>query len=355
MKKNKTILYVLIPFISFPFLLIFVIFTSINSFCQNQASPIKKAEAAIEVKIPEGLYLYKPNFREDSVFSPLVLVENKKLVDPYVLVQMMGIKSFLKKYVTEKTFNVYVGSELFGKLKNMNLTSISTKNKCQGDNFVPDIQGNGQYEGKPLPYGWLKEEKGSGYLYRIYGSTKIVITPESFQMRKKPLILPVTDSDIERMIEAVQKHIVPKEIEDINIRLEKENRRVIREEGSYLRVAEAYDLDGNGKKDLVGIYYLNTINNKGGSSRDILFILPNTVKVEKVISGSAVPSFMLGGVIDIDQDGVQELIMVSSFMPGTDSGDRRQIEILRYTSEGWVSIFRSKWICDHLGFYVPYY
>jgi hypothetical protein len=348
-KENRTILIIPILFI----LISFFIFVNTNSFCQNTRAPqIKKSETPIQVKIPDGLYLYKPNFGEDSIFSPLVLVENRKLVDPYALAQKMGFQAFLKKYVKGKTFNVYVGSELFGKLSHLDLKSISTKDKCQGDDFVPDIQGKGQYEGKPLPYGWIKEEKGSGYLFRVYGSTKILITPESFQMTKKPLLFPVTDADMEQMVEAVRKNLVPGEIDHINKYLAKENRRVIGESGSRLRVAEAFDLDGNGKKDLIGVYYLHTVNNQGGSNRDILFILWDTGKVEKITFGDNVISLILSGTLDIDQDGLQELIIPTILISNPDSGDRRQINILRDTPIGWVNIYYPKWVCDAFVFWV---
>lgn len=349
MKKNrKTILFI---FISIFLVLIVAVSLIDNSFCQNTWAPqIKKAETPIQVKIPDGLYLYKPYFGEDKsgIFSPLVLVKNKKLIDPYVLAKKIGFEALSRECVTGKTFNVYVGSELFGKLRNLNLYYVSTPMRCQGGDFLLDIQCKGHYEGKPLPYGWFKEEKGSGYWYKYYGSTKIVVTPEGFKMTEKPLLFPVTDADMERMVEAVRKNFVPSTVEHLNKLYKNENRRVIGESGSRLYVAEAFDLDGNGEKDLVGIYGFSAKHTAGGFwGNDIVFVLWDTGKIEKIASDYyRSPAFILGGVIDIDQDGIQELIMASRCTPGPDSGDRRQIDILHHGPSGWKSIFRSKWICD---------
>ena len=188
-----------------------------------------------------------------------------------------------------------------------------------------------------------------GQRYKIYSSTKILIAPQSYRVPKKQVLFTVTDEDMQRMTEAVRKHLVPREIEEINRTLAKEKRRVIGESKSRLDVIEAFDLDGNGKKDLVGIYYLSVVHNnpQGYWPHDILFVLWDTGKVEKIACEDRSPAFVLGGVIDIDQDGLQELIVTSRVTSKhKDGGEGRQIDILHHSPDGWKSIFRSRWICD---------
>ena len=61
---------------------------------------------------------------------------------------------------------------------------------------------------------------------------------------------------------------------------------------------------------------------------------------------------MIGGVIDIDQDGIQELIIVTGVISmHEDGGAGRKIDILRHGPLGWTSVYRSKWICDPTPFY----
>lgn len=336
-----------------------VIFLEPVCFSQSPEPAIKKSEPAIQIKIPDGLYLYKPSFREEWFtrgFSPLVIVKDKKLIDPYGLVKKIGISAFLTEYVTGKRFNVYVGSEIYGRLSNLDLSVVSMKERCvhQEDEFVSDIRGEGIYEGKALPSGWFTEREVSGRRHRIYGATKIVITPEAFQVSKSPGVFRVTEADMRRMEEEVRKNLVPVAIEHINKRLAVENRKLIGESGSRLRITEAFDLDGNGKKDLVGVYYLSAKSNTGGFHPcDIFFVLWDTGRLEKISSKSAVPSYMLGGVIDIDQDGVEELIMATHVesVHGV-GGWGRQIDILRHGPSGWTSIFRSERICYTTGFYI---
>ncbi len=358
-KRNRVIAFItkragvciLIPWL----MIMVVIFLRAVCFSQSPGPAIKKSEPGIQVKIPDGLYLYKPYFREDrsGIFSPLVLVKNKKLMDPYLLAEEKGYEAHLSKYVVGKTFNVYVGSERFGSIKELDL-GFSVGSGCRRGEFIPSMRGNGVYKGKPLPSEWFIEKEMWGNRYRIYGSTRILIVPQTYQGPKRQVLLSVTDDDMKRMEEAIRKYLVPGEIEEINKRLAKENRRVIGESKSKLDVIEAVDLDGNGEKDLIGIYYLSVVhdNPQGYWAHNILFVLWDTGKVEKIASEGRSPAFLLGGVLDIGQDGIQELIIATRVTSmREDGGEGRQIDILRHGPLGWTSIYRSKWICDPTSFY----
>lgn len=58
------------------------------------------------------------------------------------------------------------------------------------------------------------------------------------------------------------------------------------------------------------------------------------------------PAYVIGGIIDLDLDGVQELILGTSVIHDPEDGDDGlQIDILRYGPSGWTSVYRPKWIC----------
>lgn len=329
----------------------------LNSICFSQSpkpAP-KKAETPVQVKIPDGMYLYNPYLSRVEGFSPLVLVRNKKLIDPYLVAEEREYEAYLSKYVVGKTFVVYVGSERFGSIKELDL-GFMYSSPCRRDEFIPDMVGNGEYEGKPLPSEWFIEKEMWGNRYKIYGSTRILITPQTYQGPKRQVLLSVTDDDMKRAEEAVRKHLVPGEIEEINKRLAKEKDRVIGESKSRLAVIEAFDLDLNGKKDIVGEYYLSTkTNTRGYWGRGIWFVLWDTGKIEKIKYqyNGGINQIMIGGVVDIDQDGILELIIATGVTSRhEDVGEGRQIDILRHEPLGWASIYRSKWICDSARFYL---
>jgi hypothetical protein len=333
-KNNRNVLFILLIFL---LLFIITVGIGIGVATGQKGSTKNKIELPVQVKIPDGLYFYKPYFGEDrsGIFSPLVLVKNKKLVDPYVLAEKIGLQKLLDDYVIGKEFDVYVWGERYGTMRELHLR-FKTYFHCRKDEFIRNnIKGEGTYEGKPLPSASRR-------------ATGILITPQSYQAPKGQVLFPLTDEDLKRMVEEVRKSIVPKEIEYLNKRRTKIKSQAIGEEGSRLDLAEALDLDGNGMKDLVGIYYLSAAHTpKGYWPRDILFVLWDTGKVEKIASESVVPAFMLGGAIDIDQDGIQELIVVTNVSSmRDDTGVGRQIDIFRHGPSGWKSIFRPKWICS---------
>jgi hypothetical protein len=327
-------------------MIMIVIFLNSICFSQSPKPAPKKAATPIQVKIPDGLYLYKPYFSErwSGNFSPLILVKNKKLMDPYLVAEEKGYEAYLSKYVVGKTFDVYVGSERFGSLRELDL-GFRYSSPCRRDEFIPDMVGNGEYEGKPLPSEWFIEKEMWGNRYKIYGSTRILITPQTYRGPKGQVLLSMTDDDMKRAEEAVRKHLVPGEIEEINKRLAKEKDRVIGESKSRLAVIEAFDLDFNGKKDIVGQYYLSTkTNTRGYWSRGIWFVLWDTGKIEKIKYqyNGGINQIMIGGVVDIDQDGILELIIATGVTSRhEDVGEGRQIDILRHGPLGWTSIYRS--------------
>lgn len=304
--------------------------------------PTAKADPipSFRVGLVDGLYLFQPYseagdllYAEKSkdTLSPLFIVSNGRLIDPLVLAHEMGIHRFLTTYVKGKVFNVFSGSELTGQLRDINLRPLDT---CHTGEFFPDLEGKGTYLGKtPTDYG------GRG----------VVITPRSFgtTSRSNP-VFRVTDEDRTRVTELVRRELIPRAADHLNKRLEKEGKkeRYIGEAGrsGVVRI-EAFDLDGDGKKDLLGVYrFTGKYSKKEGMTSEFVFVLLGTGKLEMVSSFVDMsPAFIWGGIIDVNQDGRYEIIIQTrksgNQEEGIDGGKR--ITILHHTPGGWAAIYES--------------
>ncbi len=165
-------------------------------------SLVLASKADFAVKLPDGLYLYQP-YAGDEVFAkgdkdtirPLFIVEKGKLVDPFLRAQKMGLEKFMRKYVSGKTFNVYAGPELVGKLSDVEFAT------CSRGEFVPDLLGKGKYAGKSLP------TVPSKYItnHAIHTGLKMVMAP--VELRLGPAISPSSKKNASDTIESAQRMI----------------------------------------------------------------------------------------------------------------------------------------------------
>ena len=324
-------------------LLLIFIFTVHHAFAQEGSSKT----GGLKVKLPDGLYLYQPKINAEP-FSPLFIVDNGRLIDPYTLRDKIGMEGFDKEYVKGKEFNVYAGSEQIGVLSDIELLIHNPRNE---EEYSSDMAGYGKYSGGPLP--------GQIAYYSLYlasdfyinmGTLKAVLTPKAYINSIKSQRFKVTEEDAKRAIDAVRKRYEPYAKGIIVKDLAKENRKIIAESRSGLDFVTAIDLDGNGEKELIGIYSFayeyKSRSIDGGTalaSLDMLFILWDSGKVEEILVGTkAFPAFSLGGIIDLDGDGVYELIVQEDVSPKVeyDQGGKR-IEVLRHYPSGWKKVFET--------------
>lgn len=326
------------------------------------------APKPMQINLPDGLYLfqskiiqmykYRPEIKDD-VFSPLLIVKNGKLLDPYSLAKKIGIQKFMKEYVTEKTFSVFVGTEMIGKLSGVKLKFFET-NTCPSGRLLFDIEGTGTYEGRPLPG---RYEDKSVYVHNNdktllnQAIVKAVAVPQPYHKSKKNEAFILTEDQKAKVIKDVREKLVSEAMKPIEARLNKEHRIILREDRSRLDFIKILNLENSGKKDHVGVYTLYVSHRKisdsirtGVAFNEILFILWDSGKIEKILFGMEnSPAFSLGGLIDIDQNGVQELIVQSSSGPYVeDDNTGKKIEIFQHDSSGWKSIYRSALICSQI-------
>ncbi|CAG1066696.1 hypothetical protein BAC1_02325 [uncultured bacterium] len=328
------------------------------------------AQGSFKVNLPEGLYMYKPYTRSGDLFAALFVVEKGRLVEPNAFFpkgyrddpeQFLGkeeakaFEGFVDKYVKGNAFNVYAGAEFKGRLSGV---EMNLSNFCYTDEFFPDIIGSGKYEGDHVLV--ESDEDSSLYIFntleREFGALKSTATPLSFE-RPQTNQFEVTEDDKAKAVEAVRRDLLPEASERIQGKLDKENRVIRDESGSRLNILKAIDIDGNGKKELLGIYTINVSHNKEDDKNkiiparafsEVLFILWDSGKIEMIFSEEFMtPAFSLIGLFDIDDDGIHELAIqrfVAS-LKEPDGGDGRQIVILRHDPAGWKAIYSSSWIC----------
>lgn len=352
-------------------LLIFVIGNAAGAVAEQKESAASKAEQPFQVKLPDGLYLFQP-LPQDKIyeldagewkpipnpakddFSPLFIVKDGKLSDPYSLANKIGIDKFNKKYVIVKTFRVYNGTEKIGELTDIKLNSLD--NWCSKE-FHPNIAGKGKYNGKPLSG---RKVDSSTYIHRDFilpfVTIKATATPQSFQGAKNMEEFTITEEDKAKAAEAVRDNFLPETLNQIKNKLKQRNRIFIGEEKSLSRFEflKAIDLDGNGSKDIIGVYtpfFRYKEKPEGGrnelNSNAIFFVLWDTGKIEKLLLGHLINDFGLVGVIDIDQDGIQEVIIqVSVSLDSEFTG--KQIEVFKHNSSGWRRIYQSVKICSQI-------
>lgn len=317
------------------------------------ATCVFAAEESFKVKIPEGLYLYHPKI-DKEVFSPLFIVEKGKLIDPYALAKRVGIEAFNERYVKDKVFSVYVGRELTGRLSSVKLESV---NFCYSTEFLPDIRGNGRYEGMPLMEKYVNKSLYVDNDNNLrHGSIRAIISPEPVSSTKTEEFT-VTDEDRVEVAEKSIRQFDPEAMEYMKKWLEtlNEHKYTITEKVPRLDSVKAFDMDGNGKKDLIGVYTLYVgARDVSGNSRskesniaEILYVMHDNGTMERAaIDYGTEPAFGLAGVVDIDQDGFYELaIQLDAGSDKEPDDEGKKIDILRHTSSGWESIYRTEKIC----------
>ncbi|MBI5887911.1 MAG: hypothetical protein HZB82_04265 [Deltaproteobacteria bacterium] len=303
--------------------------------------------SAFKIRLPDGLYLYQPRTNWQDYFSPLIIVEDGKLINPYALLKKHGKEPFEKKYFQGRQFNVFIGKEPVGKLSNVKLLDRD----CDTDEFLLFYSSKGEYEGGRLPVTYERPLSVNLDKYNVF---KAVAAPKDIGLPAQKDEFIATEEDRALASAAIKKDLVQPALR----RIEKFWKELNQEKIEMIILEEALDsvialdIDGNGKKDLLGIFTVYGINTKrerfgGGGTSEMLFVLWDTGKVEEVMSDeNGWPIFNFVGPIDIDKDGVQELIAQRRVRPTREPYDQGvEINILRHGPLGWENIYKSGTLC----------
>ncbi len=323
-------------------------------FSATGARPAVTAQG-FRAKIPDGVYLYKEHGPDEHFpwFGPIMIVEKGRLVDPYRMTRPAGGRAWLKKLLTGKTFNVFMGSDLVGRLEKTQVGMDVPDSREGRRYFARDIIVGGNYAGPPFKDLYFRTPGYFRYdLDFNFGCASALLAPPSFTPSRKIEFFPVTEEDKARVIQAFRSAFLDTIIKHLEINRRREGRRecasLEEDEDTYLDSLQAFDIDNNGKKDFVGIYTVYARNKKHESEEhcstplEILFVLMDTGRIDMLASSPSLPGTALGGAIDIDGDGMLELVIVSdvSRMVISD-GDNRQLSIFRHDGSGWKIIYRT--------------
>jgi hypothetical protein len=312
----------------------------------------RRSENLIEVKLPPGLYLFQPNFKT-NVLGPLFIVEDGRLVDPYLRVQKIGLAEFGKNYIQQKTFNAYSGTERIGKFENNEIDESGFP--CSRKSFPKEIFVTSRYTGAPLPGEYVFEHSNYPFRENFYEPVRAIVTPESFSksVRSKPLT--VDKHDIARAAALAKGKLRGSILASLRARKDKYffNEKATR---SYIVVddqqvdisavilLQATDLNGNGKKELVGVYALSVVNEKAQDSGIFKtpFVVWDNDEVE-ILLPPLQTEHIFSGAIDIDQNGQSELV-VQEMIHEIDRDEPelgKQIGILHRSKDGWKLIYQT--------------
>lgn len=312
-------------------------------------SLVLAGKADFAVKLPDGLYLYQPDYRR-NVFSPLVIVEQGKFVDPYHRGNELGTEKFYEKYLRGKVFGVYAGFERVGELKNV---TMDDGPKCWKSNFVSEKYGSGQYRGKPLPGKYVFEMSNNPFQSEIFDTLRAIIVPAATWASKPDVLFEIDKSDTLRAQEIARRELAPYVSSHVRELLKSQISEELRELKSSIKVLFVRDLDGNGKKDFVGVYSL-TVGDRAGRIEQVFdtpFVIWDSSKLERLSAGYpklGIGRLIFSGAIDFDHDGIQELVLQTEvYGKGEEPDTGKYIEIFRRAPNGWLRVFRSVDLCVH--------
>jgi hypothetical protein len=312
----------------------------------------RRSENPIEVKLPPGLYLFQPNFKT-NVLGPLFIVEDGQLVDPYLRVQKIGLAEFGKKYVQQKTFNAYSSTERIGKFENNAIDESGFP--CSRKSFPTEIFVTSRYTGAPLPGEYVFEHSKNPFIENLYEPVRAIATPKSFSksVRSKPLT--VDKHDIARAAALAKGRLRSSILALLSARKdkyffnEKASRSYVDVDGLQVEIStvillQATDLNGNGKKELLGVYALSVVDENSQDAGRFLtpFVVWDSDEVEMLMPPSQTPR-IFAGAIDIDQDDQFELVV----QEGIDEKDSdepemgKRIGVLRRSHDGWRMVYQT--------------
>ncbi len=311
--------------------------------------------ADFRAKLPDGLYLFQPNYKR-NVFSPLVIVEHGKLIDPYVRGNEIGVEQFRKIYVQGKIFHIYAGFEKIGTLDQL---TYEDGPKCWNSNFFSEKQSTGRYVGKPLPGKYVFEFSNSPFGQNVlYDSLRVIAAPAMLGVSSTTGRFRMDKSDVLRAEEIARHELVPYGMQRIRQILKKNVAGKLQESGSSVNSLRALDIDGNGLKDWVGVYTLRVKGNfrgirgdvtQGDQSFEIPFVLRDTSALEKTKESfpkAGVGDVTFSAALDLDRDELQELILQTQvYGTGEEPDNGKFIEILQRTPQGWASIYQTVNLC----------
>jgi hypothetical protein len=308
--------------------------------------------------IPDGIYLYNElGPTQDSIgFAPIMIVEKGRLVDPYRMGQSIKGRARLEELIKGKAFNAFVGSDLLGRQEEADWGMSAPESLVGKRRLARDIGMREEFPGMSFKDVYAKMPMYVRGEYAIdFGCPRPLLAPPSFTPSRKIEFLPVTEEDKEKAAAAVQSAFLSRKgLRYFERELERDGPprcTLLKGRGGAVDSLQAFDIDNNGKKDFVGISTIYATGRTPGGGQtcgvqyEILFVLMDTGKIDVLAANTSTPGTALGALIDIDGDGILELVTLTRVQITSPKDDQyedgRQLSIFRYDGSGWKTIYRT--------------
>lgn len=229
---------------------------------------------------------------------------------------------------------------------------LTANNLCGPAQFLPSIEAEGYYLGNKTQSFDMQESKW-GRQQRIFTSSRIFAIPQSIGLISGAEYQTATERERETLVGVIQTTIVPGLLKQISSQLIKQwgrNYKIIGQGESGLVFLEKVDIDNNGNPDFIGSYDLSARYGDAESasmSSSILFVYLNGMKLKQIAFSTGSDVFVLLGIMDVNLDGIGEIVYeekIASLIDGGDPGVR--IHLLYKDAQGWLEIYRSSSVCD---------
>jgi hypothetical protein len=338
------------------------VFLAVFGTASTAASP---SIASFKATVPDGLYLFQPDFRQ-AIFSPLVVVKNGKLVDPNEEIARIGLGKFSKAHVRGKTFFVVHEGRQLGEIKDL---VVSKGGSCLGQTFSPEILIEGAYVGDILP-GLTQLNVRHPFIQVQYDVPRAAAFPASMKpARSSSNESRVVDKQLaDEVWEKARKHLLEDAMDVSRREIERSSSfEVIKMESANILKLFVLDIDRDRRADYVGLAEFAfevksrverdgeppqlRVGNRNFNIVSIPFVLWSDGRLEtfKSFPRYRLRNITLSSALDLDSDGVDELVfqVETTGASGYEIPEfGKRVEIYTRTSTSWAPVYQSSDICS---------
>lgn len=294
----------------------------------------KKGIQPFSVKLPDGLYLYQPytiieqglSFIGKNHVRPLFHIVKGKMFDTSSSHEKMNLSrlDYIDKYIANKQFNVFLSGYHVGELK----FDEEAYNSCRNDSYSYPV---GIEIEAPLKNKYHRSKtKGNIRYYQ----PNVLLVPVSYKVNGKIANYKLSQKDRDYYVKRLHNDLFPSLIKRKVItktNAEKSKQKVL--------YAAIFDYDGNNKRDLLGIYYIRPSSTKSKGFY-LLFFIRDNGDIEFIEKTTR----RFSTVIDINQDGYMEIVMVEDKDSDIPASYVRRTSVLYRSVDGeWQTKYESRW------------
>jgi hypothetical protein len=327
-------------------------------------------------KVPHGVYMLASQDHAD----PFLLSTEQGLQDPDRVVLKEGQAVFADRYVSGRSFDVYLGFKRLAAIRavSLNVKPYMVKEPRYLRQYI-------QYE-SIIPWNPLHERYRARAEEKERSSLFLVGAPADYHSSKEAHTeaLSVTEADKDAIHETVIRDVIPRYVAQHKQKIAAWGVRyvrtvTIREVRDPKADADGYDtlvnalpldVDGNGRKDVVGIYQVSSEYRdrygRGHLNEMFVYLLTDTGRLEVIGDipslGRAIANYLgqpyrpgiiaysadyqyplsIQAAIDFDDDGYQEILLDATYASDRPDDSGGYQSVLRKGCRGWEIMYLRK-------------